>query len=210
MYRRIFIGLPRLPEWAFVRSRGLCPGAGTPYPRKPQPACTRACTKSCSLRLSKVDYVSYRYMTRPGPKLTDRPLIGDEQDEPAGRRPPAPRAMGHPRGPGLLGSQPAVRGSAVACQGRSDDAQINERAIHRWTTLGGPMRRSNCVASLAAGRELVVISRGGSWMRRKIASFSGRCTLVAGHLHLDSAVGSSKRSVKLKSPMIMLHPWRRT
>ena len=61
------------------------------------------------VRLSKVDYVSY--MTRPGPKLTDRPLIGDAQDEPSGLRPPAPRApRGYPRGPGLLGSRPAVRG----------------------------------------------------------------------------------------------------
>ena len=55
------------------------------------------------VRLSKVDYVSD--MTRPGPKLTDRPLIGDAPDGPSGRRPPAPRApQGVSPRPGFVGS----------------------------------------------------------------------------------------------------------
>ena len=118
--------------------------------------------------MSKVDYVSY--MTRPGPKLTDRPLIGDAQDEPAGRRPPAPRApQGASTRPGFLGF--AAGGTWLAKADQMTLKSMSGRFID-GPPFGGAIRRSYCIAPLAAGRKLVVISRRASWMR-KIATFSG-------------------------------------
>ena len=95
-------------------------------------------------------------MTRPGSKLTDRTLSGDEQDEPRGRPATPPAAAGEvlPR-PGVSG----LRGRRyVACQSRDDTRSASGRFID-GPPFGGPIRTSNCVAPLAAGRELVVISR---------------------------------------------------